>query len=203
MYSFVKSGSNLEIWSNYTKISSSIDITTQTQNKANLYIGSKGGTNNFWTGSISDIAIYNKALNTTEINANVNINSLKPYVGNVFYNNGLVAITHPFYQSILSPANSDDFNLQYQGTHLIYENEYQCMAEQHEFDVTLNPSARKIKSKDSEDLANFATGSNFKPYVTTIGLYNDDGELLVTGKLGQAIRMTDEADTTYVVRFDT
>ena len=118
-------------------------------------------------------------------------------------NNGLVAITHPNYQSILSPANSDDFSLQYQGTHLIYENEYQCMAEQHEFDVTLNPSARKIKSKDSEDLANFATGSNFKPYVTTIGLYNDDGELLVTGKLGQAIRMTDEADTTYVVRFDT
>ena len=141
--------------------------------------------------------------NATEINANSNIYSLKPYVGNVFYNNGLVAITHPFYQSILSPANSDDFNLQYQGTHLIYENEYQCMAEQHEFDVTLNPSARKIKSKDSEDLANFATGSNFKPYVTTIGLYNDDGELLVTGKLGQAIRMTDEADTTYVVRFDT
>ena len=203
MYSFVKSGSNLEIWSNHTKISSSIDITTQTQNKANLYIGSKGGTNNFWTGSISDIAIYNKALNATEINANVNILSLKPYVGNVFYNNGLVAITHPNYQSILSPANSDDFSLQYQGTHLIYENEYQCMAEQHEFDVTLNPSARKIKSKDSEDLANFATGSNFKPYVTTIGLYNDDGELLVTGKLGQAIRMTDEADTTYVVRFDT
>ena len=95
------------------------------------------------------------------------------------------------------------FHLEYQGTHLIYENEYQCMAEQHEFDVTLNPSARKIKSKDSEDLANFATGSNFKPYVTTIGLYNDEGELLVIGKLGQAIRMSDEADTTYVVRFDT
>ena len=34
-------------------------------------------------------------------------------------------------------------------------------------------------------------------------LYNDNGELLVVGKLGQAIRMTDEADTTYVVRFDT
>ena len=26
---------------------------------------------------------------------------------------------------------------------------------------------------------------------------------LFVGKLGQAIRMTDEADTTYVVRFDT
>ena len=77
------------------------------------------------------------------------------------------------------------------------------MAERHEYDFTLNPSVRKIRSKDSEDLADFATSPNFRPYVTTIGLYNDEGELLVIGKLGQAIRMTDEADTTFVVRFDT
>ena len=122
---------------------------------------------------------------------------------------GIIVITHPQFQQILNPysagssAFADDFILRYQGTHLIYENEYQCMVDQHEFDVTLNPSARKIKSKDSEDLADFATGSHFKPYVTTVGLYNDEGELLVVGKLGQAIRMSDEADTTYVVRFDT
>ena len=40
-------------------------------------------------------------------------------------------------------------------------------------------------------------------YVDSIGLYDDNGELLVVGKLGQPIRMSDEADTTYVVRFDT
>ena len=77
------------------------------------------------------------------------------------------------------------------------------MAEQHEFDVTLNPSARKIKSKNSEDLANFATGSNFKPYVTTVGLHDDDGNLLVVGKLAQPIKASSETDTTFVIRFDT
>ena len=67
----------------------------------------------------------------------------------------------------------------------------------------MNISARKTKSLQSPDLANFATGSLFKPYVTTIGLYNEDNELLVVGKLGQPIRTSDETDTTFVLRWDT
>ena len=204
-----KTGSNLEIYINNALQSTATDTTLQTQNLANLYIGGKGsptiksGTNHF-TGSLSQIMIFDDALSSTQItNLSQSVDN-KPYVGNIFYSNGLAAISKPSYQNILNPGIGDqDFSLTYQGTHLIYENEYQCMAEQHEYDVTLNPSARKIRSKDSEDLADFATGSNFRPYVTTIGLYNDNGELLVVGKLGQAIRMTDEADTTYVVRFDT
>jgi hypothetical protein len=199
-----KTGSLLELYVNGVKQATATDNTIQTQNKANIYIGSKSTTSNFFTGSLSQIMIFEDGLSQTQINNLSQSIDNKPYVGNVFYNNGLVAITKPNYQKYLNPGiGNQNFTLTYKGTHLIYENEYQCMAEQHEFDVTLNPSARKIKSKDSEDLANFATGSNFKPYVTTIGLYNDNGELLVVGKLGQAIRMTDEADTTYVVRFDT
>jgi len=41
------------------------------------------------------------------------------------------------------------------------------------------------------------------PYVTTVGLYNDDNELLMVGKLGQPVRMSDETDTTFVIRYDT
>lgn len=200
----VKTGSTLQIFYFDVKKAEGIDNTIQCQNQANLYIGSKGGTSNFWTGSIEQVMIYNKALKESDVRSITHSpDGSHNKMGNIFYNNGLVTITNLEQNRILNPDNSYDFNLTYQGTHLIYENEYQCMAEQHEFDVTLNPSARKVKSKDSEDLANFATGSNFKPYVTTVGLYNDEGELLVVGKLGQAIRMTDEADTTYVVRFDT
>ena len=198
-----KVSSNLEIYINGTKLGTALDETSQTQNQANLYIGSKGGKNSFFTGSMTQIMMFDDHLSQTQINNLSQSIDNKPYVGNIFYNNGLVAITKPNYQDMLNPGNSNDFTLQYKGTHLIYENEYQCMVDQHEFDVTLNPSARKVKSKDSEDLANFATGSYFRPYVTTIGLYNDNGELLVVGKLGQAIRMSDETDTTYVVRFDT
>ena len=93
--------------------------------------------------------------------------------------------------------------IQFQGSHLIYEHEYQCTVEENEFNDTMNISARKTKSLQSPDLANFATGSLFKPYVTTIGLYNEDNELLVVGKLGQPIRTSDETDTTFILRWDT
>jgi len=52
-------------------------------------------------------------------------------------------------------------------------------------------------------MADFATGSLFKPYITTIGLYNENNELLVVGKLGQPIKTSNETDTTLIVRWDT
>ena len=48
----------------------------------------------------------------------------------------------------------------------------------------------------------FVTHSLFKPYVTTIGLYNDDNELLVVGKLAKAVKLSDDYETNFVVRFD-
>lgn len=98
---------------------------------------------------------------------------------------------------------TNDYTLQFKNTHLIFENEFHCTVEEDEFNFTLNPTARKNKSINSGDLSNFATGSNFKPYVTTVGLYNEEGELLVIGKMAQPIKMSDETDTTFVVRFDT
>ena len=62
---------------------------------------------------------------------------------------------------------------------------------------------RKYKSEEHGELADFATGSKFRPYVTTVGLYNDEGELLVVGKLAQPVKMSEETDTTFVVRYDT
>ena len=110
--------------------------------------------------------------------------------------------TSNLHQYDISSNDSIINDLNFQGSHLIYENEYQCTVDEFEFNDTLNISARKIKSKNSQDMADFATGSLFKPYVTTIGLYNEENELLVVGKLGQPIRVSDETDTTFVVRWD-
>ena len=100
-------------------------------------------------------------------------------------------------------SGSEIRSLEYQGNHLIYENEYQCTISENEYNDTLNISARTLQSSQGQELANFATGSLFKPYVTTIGLYNENQELLIVGKLGQPIRMSDETDTTFIVRWDT
>jgi len=98
---------------------------------------------------------------------------------------------------------ANEFTIQYKNSHLIFENEFHCTVDEDEYNFSLNPTARKNKDINKGDLANFATGSNFKPYVTTVGLYNEAGELLVVGKFGQPIRMSDETDTTFVVRYDT
>ena len=114
----------------------------------------------------------------------------------------MVAITHPIWSNTL-PIDPVIKLLKFQGTHMIWENEYQCTVDEHEYNDTTNISARKIRSNTSQDLADFATGSLFKPYITTVGLYNEENELLVVGKFGQPIRCSDETDTTFVLRWDT
>ena len=74
---------------------------------------------------------------------------------------------------------------------------------ENEFEFTRNTSARKITSGESEDIANFATGSNFKPYITTIGLYDNNANLLIVGKLAQPVRASSETNTTFIIRYDT
>ena len=43
----------------------------------------------------------------------------------------------------------------------------------------------------------------FKPYVTTVGLYDDDLNLLAVGKFAQPVKTSEEADMTFVIRWDT
>ena len=187
----------------------------------NYISGSTSGVK-YFNGDISNINIWSRAYNSPTItNISESING-SPYIGNIFYQNGFATITHPSYHPILNTAgvgiasiggtNSQSIfqvgnrginTLQFQGTHLIYENEYQCTIEEHEFNNTKNLSARKIESSTSHEFANFTTSSLFKPHVTTIGLYDKNNELLVVGKLGQPIRMSDETDTTFVLRWDT
>ena len=178
------------------------DNLNTTQNNANLYIGNKGGKSNFLSGSLSNINIYSKTLNDTQVLNHYSSSNSSPYIGNIFYSHGIATITHPNYKAFLSGSSVIN-EIRYQGNHLIYENEYQCTIDENEFNDTLNISARKNQTNQSADLEDFATGSLFKPYVTTVGLYNENKELLVVGKLGQPLRTSNETDTTIILRWDT
>ena len=206
-------------------------LEVKTRNNANLYIGSKGHvTQN--DGIISD-KNNNPPPNNRFFNGNIGyVNSVNnsPYLGNTFYQNGFATITHPnYYDILINPTygiadgtatnttgdgmvigynfditgNEGIYNLKFQGSHLMYEHEYQCTVDEHEFNKTTNPSARSKEPNKQHEIANIQTGSLFKPYVTTIGLYNENNELLVVGKLGQPIRMSDKTDTTFIMRWDT
>ncbi len=49
---------------------------------------------------------------------------------------------------------------------------------------------------------NFTTHSQFAPYITTVGLYNDNNELLVVGRTSKPIKNDPEMDMSFVLRFD-
>ena len=49
---------------------------------------------------------------------------------------------------------------------------------------------------------NFTTHSFFAPYITTIGLYNDHGDLLAVAKTSRPVRNDPELDLSFIIRFD-
>ena len=91
------------------------------------------------------------------------------------------------------------YNVKFKSTQTIYQQEITCQVNENEFNMTLNPS---VTTDRSGSLRNFATGSDFQPYVTTVGLYNESNELIVVGKLAQPFRLPSNTDVTFVVRYD-
>ena len=59
-----------------------------------------------------------------------------------------------------------------------------------------------ISSSNGGELYGFATASSFQPYVTTVGLYDDNQELLAVGKLAQPYPLSRTTDTTFYINID-
>lgn len=151
-----------------------------------------------------------------------------PTVGQIFYSHGIATVTTGGLENMASNLNYyfltgsgygvGDYGqniygvaptriypylfpstISFMSSYRIYENQYKCTVRENEFNYTQNPSAR---SGSGEFYYSFVTGSSFSPYVTTIGLYNDNKELLVVGKLSQPIPISLDTDTTFIVNFD-
>ncbi len=90
------------------------------------------------------------------------------------------------------------YKVKYKSTQTIYQQQIYCQVNENEFNYTLNPSSTTI----SGSVRDFVTGSDFAPYVTTVGLYNDASELIAVAKLAQPFRMPANTDVTFVVRYD-
>jgi len=89
--------------------------------------------------------------------------------------------------------------ISFKNEHIIYENEIRCTVKESEYNLSYNPSLTDV----SGSLYGFATGSAFHPYITTIGLYNDDNDLLMVAKLSEPIMSSLNTDMTFVVKYDT
>ena len=89
----------------------------------------------------------------------------------------------------------------FESTVTIYESQYKCTLRQNEFNFSQNPTLIS-GSLNSGVIYDFATGSYFSPYITTVGLYNNDYELIAVAKLSQPLPTSAVTDTTILINLD-
>jgi hypothetical protein len=104
--------------------------------------------------------------------------------------------------------HSGPFTVSFKNEHIIYEHEVRCLVKESDYNLSYNPSL-VTGSYTGSVLRDFATGSilpsgsYFIPYATTLGLYNDNNELLAVAKFGKPMLISPDTDMTFVVKYDT
>jgi hypothetical protein len=159
----------------------------------NLYTQDRG-----FDGVIDNVKIYNKALTTADIQlSHHTLGANNTTVGNIFYNQGMMVLGSV-------PARYMDIEeVTVRGTHTIWEKEITCTIGAGEFNRSNNPSLQVYNPASNQfEFRPFTTGS-FKPYVTTVGLYDDQGRMLAVAKMSTPLQLPNNVDTTIVVKFDT
>tara|TARA_R110001606_G_scaffold35559_3_gene103195 strand:- start:303 stop:1250 length:948 start_codon:yes stop_codon:yes gene_type:complete len=161
----------------------------------------------FVKGVISDDGEGNLIMNTTP----------NTIVGNIIYQHGVVVITKDTAQAVTGIINSfisePLFRCAFSSSYTIYETQYKCTINPSEYNFSLNETLLSGSSAftynsssyyqpEGGALVNFATGSIFNPYITGIGLYNDDQELLGIAKLAQPLPTSTTSDTTILINLD-
>lgn len=200
----VKSGSTLSLYVDGVLQSSGEDVKQQPINTHTLLFGAldKQGTNQF-SGSLDEVRFYSTAATPTQLSGSLADNKhgrlyQTNKVGNVFYRRGEVVLTSriPKYHRFF---NTDNWALRYRNKYTIYEYETVVRVKAGTFNRSTNPSSKK--SRKSDEYLNEFTGS-LNPYVTSIGLYNSNYELVAVGKLGRPLKTREDVDVNFIVRWD-
>jgi hypothetical protein len=172
------------------------------------------------SGSIIDDGEGNLLDNSSEI------------IGNIFYYQGIAVITtgtpegYGFVSygstlyggeggdnaSISDYITSNNITCSFSSSYKIHETQYKCTIRENEFNFSQNPSVSSGSTSISSSigtfytpgqyLANNVTGSYFSPYVTTVGLYDENQNLLAVGKLAQPLPVSPTTDTTILINLD-
>ena len=118
-------------------------------------------------------------------------------VGDIIYTHGHAIITDE--TTVAELDFQAEYTVGWQSSHTLYTHHYRCKINESQLNYSQNPS---IKSGSNGYVYDFATGSYFQPYITTVGLYNDANELIAIGKLAQPVPKSRYTDMTFVVNFD-
>ena len=159
---------------------------------------------NLFSGSYDEVRYYDTNLSEEQIYALKDFprGAKESFVGDVWYNQGEIVVkTMGEHKNLALGTGSDGFELEWDATVKINEHEYRCTAEVDEFNKTINRSII-AESLNNDELIGVASHSLFSPYITTVGLYDQNYALLAIGKLARPIKTSTETPITFVVRLD-
>jgi hypothetical protein len=176
------------------------------------------------TGSIKDDGEGRLLYKTTSSNATYDY-----MAGNIIYEHGIVTIFDsqlPGADPLPYPPTIDFINaflvdsnvtMSFSSSYTIYETQYKATLLESEYNYTLNPSSitgsgiptvftgsqiNWPNTASNGTRLDIITGSYFSPYITTIGLYDEDFQLLAIGKLAKPLQSSQTTDTTILVNID-
>lgn len=151
----------------------------------NLIISSSG------TGSVIGIMFYDKGVAVVQALEYGSLSGGEQTTG-VLDNRGIY----------IGSGSSVEIN--FSSSITLYENAYKVKLEPTDFLYGLNnPSANIPFSGSSTTPASLMVSHSMLPYVTTIGFYNDNNELLMVAKPSVPVQRTTDIAQTFIVRYDT
>ena len=195
----MKTGSEIRLYVDGVLASSAPDvlISKGCSNKANITIGNLYTYDRGFDGFIDNVKMYKQALTLQDIQLSyhtLGVNNTT--IGNIMYTHGMMVLG-------AVPARYMDIKqVSVRGTHTIWEKEVSCTIGAGEFNRSNNPTLQEYNPATNQyEFRPFTTGS-FKPYVTTVGLYDDRGNMVAVAKLSTPLQLPDNVDTTIIVRYD-
>jgi hypothetical protein len=209
-----KSGSNLQLYLDgilessinstlLTPVANALSANARIDNTSDVFIGGYNSNSFNLTGYLDEIRIFNQSLTTSNISALNDRNEATMafiqtnHVGNIFEKQGLAVLSSVDYRYryVIDSA----YTASYKSTMTIYELGVIVRSNRGTANVSTNPTTLL---DDDFTIAAFATGSDFQPYITTIGLYNTRNEMVAVAKLAQPIKKRDDVDINFLVRID-
>ena len=131
------------------------------------------------------------------------LSSSDNYVGNIFYDIGMFSITETasFNGSVnYSDVTSGNYKVQYQGTRDLTTYEWTCDVQPNEMNFTENVTI--FKGGAGGNLKDSLTSSLFPTYISEVGLYDDNKNLMGIAKISKVIPKSTKMPMKFFVRMD-
>lgn len=212
-------GNSLTSTNNYNYLSSTLTASRSLPTGSNEILGVISIPSNLY-GEYIKPGTFKFSKGIAEINddAEGNLEFFGKNIGNIIYEHGLAIITaqtvsldslytlasysidlYGYSSSLEIFLTGSDLTCSFESVLTKYEYQLNCQLRESDYNFSQNPS---IISSSNGQVYDFATGSYFDPFITTIGLYNEHYDLLAVGKLGQPLPKSHINDTNIILNLD-